>query len=343
MKIFQLLLLTQSVMILPARADIEVRISVKFIKNFDGTRPMNSSNIDLSTSTAFDAEIAHGNAVLAATGRGYRLRVVEYLEIQPSAPSGQASDYWYSLPARSSRSTFEAAAQADKATWRWHDNAINIFVNNSSSGSCSFVGNGLSISMGSTIFTQGTIVHELGHFFNLSHTHAGDSACTAGPYPVADGDGLAETIQDHNCLTTRDQLSMANFGANYAALTAEQQAAVNSAWLNVMSYHQEDQLLDIQMDHWAWNANIARQFACNGFTVFVSPTGSNPGGAPWHGGLHANAPLATMDAALFYVGTHSTAPNDVILFRTGNYTAPATQITTPCTLRAERGPVTLTR
>jgi len=342
MKIYPLLLLTLLAIMLPAKADIEVRISVKFIKNFDGTRPMNSSNIDLSTSTAFEAEITHGNAVLAATGRGYRLRVVEYLDIQPPAPSGQAANYWYILAARDNRSTFEAAAQADMATWRWHSNAINIFVNNSSSGSCSFVGNGVSISMGSTIFTQGTIVHELGHFFNLSHTHAGDNGCTAGPYPVMDGDGLADTIPDHNCLTTLDQLSMANYGLNYAALNAAQRTAVDNTFNNVMSYHNENLLLDIQMDHWAWNANIARKFACSGYTVFVAPFGSNPGGAPLDGGLHANAPLATVDAALFYVSRHP-APDDVILLRTGNYTAPATQITTACTLRAERGPVTLTR
>ena len=335
MKTCQFLLLTLLAMVLPAGADVEVRISVKFIKNFDGTRPMNVNNIDLSTPTAFGAEITYGNSVLTATGRGYKLTVVEYLDIQPPAPAGQAADYWYNLPARSNRSTFEAAAQADMPTWRWHNNgALNIYVNNSSSGSCSFIGSGVSISMGSTIFTQGTIVHEIGHFFNLSHTHTADSDCSAGPYSVADGDGLSETIPDQNCLT-RDQLSMANFGGRaYAALTAGEQAAVNSSWLNVMSYHQEEQFLDIQMDYWATAANDQRSPVCNGRTWFTSTAGSDI----FRNGLSPGQAFRTLGWSLANV----TAPADVVLLRSGGYAAPAT-ITTPCTWRADRGAVTLTR
>ena len=335
MKTIQLLLLALLVITLPARADVEVRVSVKFIKNFDGSRPVNVNNIDLSTSTAFAAEITYGNTVLAATGRGYKLRVVEYLDIQPPAPAGQAADYWYTLPARSNRSTFEAAAQADMATWRWNNNgALNIYVNNSSSGSCSFIGSGVSISMGSTIFTQGTIVHEIGHFFNLSHTHTADSDCSAGPYSVADGDGLAETIPDQNCLT-RDQLSMANFGGRaYAALTAAEQAAVDTSWLNVMSYHQEERFLDIQMDYWATAANGQRSTVCSGRTWFTSTAGSDI----FRDGLSPGQAFRTVGWSL----AHVTAPDDVVLLRSGAYTAPAT-ITTACTLCADRGAVTLTR
>ncbi len=415
MKTIQLLLLTLMAAALPARADIEVRLSVKFILNAGGAAPTNSSDIDLSTSTAFDAEITHGNATLAATGRGYRLRVVEYLNIQPPSPaaatvsitggitSGSATvtcsntaglqtwmrvlgagvpantvvlginpntsftisnnalytapsewysgsfpaDHWYQVPARSAREYIEAAALAAQTTWRWNPSAINIYVNNSRSGSCSFVGNGLSIAMGSTIFTRGTVNHEIGHFFNLSHTHNGDPvfAGWVAPTPLSsglsNGDGLTETLPDHPFYNI-DQLSVGNFGGNYAALTAGQRPAVDDTFYNVMSYHLEDRFLDIQMDHWAWNANIHRKFACSGYTVFVAPFGSNPSGAPLDGGLNANAPLATMDAALFYTARR-TSPDDVVLLRSGNYMAPATQMTTPCTLRAERGPVTLTR
>ena len=47
---------------------------------------------------------------------------------------------WYILPARAKRAVIEAAALANQAAWRWSGNAINIYVNNSSSGQCSFVG-----------------------------------------------------------------------------------------------------------------------------------------------------------------------------------------------------------
>ena len=78
-------LLTFLAMALPVAADIEVRISVKFIKNSNGDRPMNSgTDIDISTPLTFDVEITHANKVLEATGRGYQIKVVEYLKEQES-------------------------------------------------------------------------------------------------------------------------------------------------------------------------------------------------------------------------------------------------------------------
>src|SRR5262249_40095972 len=127
------------------------------------------------------------------------------------------------------------------ATWGWNANAINVYVNNSSSGQCSFVGQGSTIALGTSIVT-GTVLHEVGHIFNLKHTHAGDSDCSNGLNPLADGDGLSETIPDDLC-RNRDQLSQGYYSRNYDELTSAEQDYVNSSWLNVMSYHQEDQLL----------------------------------------------------------------------------------------------------
>ena len=326
MKTLRLLLLALVAMTLPARADIEIRVSVKFILNWDGSRPANAGNIDLSTAAAFDVEIAHGNRVLDATGRGYRLRVVEYIDVQPMAPIGQSPDYWYNLPARSNRQVIEDAAAADSATWRRNGaGALNIYVNNSSSGSCSFIGTGDSISLGSTIFTRGTVVHEIGHFFDLSHTHAGDSDCSdPPPYALANGDGLSETVPDHNCYTTRAALM--------AALPPELQAAVDTSWLNVMSYHQEEQLLDIQMDYWTSNANHARHAVCTGYTWFLATDHVDGFGD----GLSTGQAFQTVEWARLFV----TTADDILLFKTGAYAAPE-PLSTPCTLRATGGPVTL--
>ena len=222
-------------------ADITVRLSVKFILQPNGTRPAPGV---IGTSDGFDAEIARGT-ILAATGRGFQLQVVEYLDIQPSPPAGRPANYWFTNDARGNRAEFEAAALADRATWRWSGNAVNIFVNDSSSGQCSFPGNGESVSLGQNVVI-GTVRHELGHFFNLAHTHAGDPDCRTAqpPFPAADGDGLIETIPDHACFRTPDALSMANFnGRVFAQLNTDEQAQVNSNWLNVMSYHREDELL----------------------------------------------------------------------------------------------------
>ena len=100
-------LLTFLAMALPVAADIEVRISVKFIKNSNGDRPTNSgTDIDISTPLTFDVEITHANKVLEATGRGYQIKVVEYLDIQPPAPVDQFADFWYALAARENRRVF---------------------------------------------------------------------------------------------------------------------------------------------------------------------------------------------------------------------------------------------
>jgi hypothetical protein len=150
-----------------ATANLNVNLSVKFILNADGTRP----NGGIGSASGFGGEVSHGNQVLSATGRGFRLVVVEYLDIQPPAPAGQSEDYWFKLPARENRQTIESAARADPGTWRWHESAINIYVNNTSSGQCAFVGSGSAISLGKSV-APGTVVHEIGHIFNLLHTHA---------------------------------------------------------------------------------------------------------------------------------------------------------------------------
>ncbi len=323
------------------RAEIAVRLSVKFILKPDGTRPAGDGlNIDISTPTGFNAEITKGNQVLAATGRGCGLQVT-YEDIRPPVPNGTASEYWFNLDARANRATIEAAALADQTTWSWSADSINIYVNNSASGQCSFPGQGSSISLGGTIFTAGTVVHEVGHFFDLRHTHTGDPKCTDGPpFLVGDGDALDVTIEDHRCLLDRDSLSRSNFqGKVFSALTAEEQARVNTSWLNVMSYHQEDQFLSEQMDIWGRHANAGRRFACSGRTWFVAVGGNDDAS-----GADADSPLATVSTALSKVISPDGSRNDVILLRSGNYNSPpGGMINTPCTLSATRGAVSIRR
>lgn len=308
-------------------ADVTVRLSVKFILSSTGTHPSGNAG----TLALFQAEVDRGNAILAATGRGYRMQIVESFDIQPTAPAGQPANYWFDLPARSNRSTFENAAVANQALWRWSTTAINFHVNGSSSGQCSFVGNGNSISLGDNI-GAGTVLHEIGHFFNLSHTHAGDYGDNPSTPPysagdLADGDGLVQTANDNPNITNHDQLCVALFGHNYAAATAGERLAVDSSYENVMSYHNEDQLLPIQMDIWTQNANVGRINFVNGRTWFVS-TGGNDTFFP---GTSASLPFATVNRAV----TAVSSGNDIILLRGGNFARPTGgTITKACTLRA---------
>jgi hypothetical protein len=348
-------LLLLALLALPARAEIEIRISVKFIHHPDGTAPgwLGGTWANISTYAGVAAEVARGNQVLAATGRGYRLRLNDtYANIQPLIPGDKPQDYWFNMDARANRQTMEDAAFFEYVwgdnVWVWSPDAINIFINNSRSGQCAFPANGGTISMGGSV-GQGTLLHEIGHFFNLSHTHSGDPSCAVPGWVapttnaglaalLTDGDGLVETIPDHPCYT-RDELSRANFGAVYASLTAAQRTAVDSSWQNAMSYHAENALLPIQMDHWAWNANLHRAWCLNGYTIFVSTTGRDEPEFIEVRGYAPIYPLATPAGAMSAVLT----PNDMVLFNGGTYTAPATPLATPCTLTATYGPAILTR
>jgi len=125
----------------------------------------------------------------------------------------------------------------------------------------------------------------------------------------------------------------ANCGASYAALSPAQQAAVDAALINVMSYHQEDQLLDIQMDYWADSCNRTRHSVCSGYTWFLAN-----GGSDGTEGLSPGQSFATVGWGLSKVS----AADDVLLLKTVSFIV-ATPISTPRTLRTTVGSVTLTR
>ncbi len=278
----------------PAWAWIDVRLSVKYIqRHSDGAMPQYDGvmGADISSGPMFNAEVAVANQALATSGSPYRLRVVQHVAIRPAAPPGKASDYWYELPARENRALFEAAALASPSTWQWDTAALNIFVNNTASGQCSFGGTGASISLGADV-SAGTVLHEIGHFFDLRHTHAGDPACAdftaTSPLSqhVTDGDGLGSTAADHPCLNL-DELSQALFGMGnvYAGLAPFQQRTVESAFRNVMSYHTGATLATAfgtarpillnadQMDTWADTARLPeRNASVSGLALYVDKT-----------------------------------------------------------------------
>ena len=110
---------------------ININVSVKFIQSSTGADPNGSGGAHNFNSDAdVRAEIDTGNEVLRQTFRGYRLNLVEIVRIKPTKPAAESdANYWHTLDARSNRSVFEAAAKADKTTWKWHESAINIYIN----------------------------------------------------------------------------------------------------------------------------------------------------------------------------------------------------------------------
>jgi len=211
--------------------------------------------------------------------------------------------------------------------------SINIYVNNSDSGRCSFPGNGSVITLGRRIFARGTVTHEVGHFVNLRHTHVGDSNGMVDNW--GDGDGLAETLPDE------PDASLAQINAHHSSEPAQLR---NDLFNNVMSYHMERELLPVQMDILAATANIRRANFVSGRTIFVDPDGSNS--PPWwdiyHGltGWGVFRAWRTIGRALMEIDPLETQPRDILLIWPGSYDEQLT-IQEPVTLRAAEGAVTI--
>lgn len=331
MKTFHLSVLTFLVAlsgtVSPAAAQLEWRVSVKFILDDGGNRP--AADGALSSDAEVQAQITTGNQILDAAGRGYRLRLTEIVDLS-------GVDEWFDVDVVENKGGLEGAAEADPATYAWRTNAINIYINgHSSSGVCSFP-----TILGEDIIFLGqgvrdtTILHEIGHFMNLCHTQGCIcGSCDPGAFldecnRTPGNDEVADTLPDLECWN-RDDIAQWTFSMNYSALPVGLQALVDDVFFNVMSYHgTRDRLTNDQMDRATDASNDARVSVTNGRTRFVD--------------LDGNALLQFGSAGLPFVsvtgGVTDASGGDIVLVRAGTYNETLT-ITKPVTLRASRGVV----
>lgn len=221
-----------------ATAEIQLRVSFKVILGPNGEWPDVSDNVpnnstigvtgvNLNSEQAVRDNIAFTNDLLAARGEAFRLQLHQNTVF---TVTGQ-SNPWYTLPARSgtNKNDLEAAATASaaaKTTFSWHDNCINVYLNDSRSGVCSFSSTGIrTIYIGAGAY-QELLLHEIGHFFDLPHTHTTDNDSDLDDW--ADGDGFSETLADEA------DADAADINARYPG---ETQAKRDDLIFNVMSYH----------------------------------------------------------------------------------------------------------
>jgi hypothetical protein len=318
----------------PCFGQLEWRISVKFIRGSSGQRPSNSggfgsSSVALVNNQAVIDNINYANELLDRTGRGYRFRLTEIRDV--SGWSG-----FFSLAARDggNKAALEAVATSNattRAEFFWRDDAINVYINNTTSGYCSFPGSGNVIFAGSAAYDT-LIIHESGHFFNLAHTHdteqfrnANNTSCDQGcscAQLIGGDDGVGDTLLDHECWS-RAQMATGNPGAS--------QFQLDNTFLNLMSYHlPQDRFTTLQMDRATDAANGARINAASGRTRFVDRNGNvfvQLGSSVF--------PFVTVDN-----GYSAAAAGDIVLLRPGTYNEPGTY-TKPVTFRATRGNATI--
>jgi hypothetical protein len=341
-----------------ARADIVIRISVKAVLDpATGLRQPGVSEL------IFSNTVAGMNALLASFGRGYRYEWVGNALIDVGG-SNQfntgPSQYYDSNFDQAVKDEFVTNAISDPVTYGWDFRAANIYIARmggpAGASSSSFPPRQLTVLTGDRPPGRGyskiySAIHELGHHFNLKHTHEGqgylnsdfstcaNQNCSCARLIGGNDDLIADTIFDHECWKSQDAIAQGNYGMNYIDLTAARQAAVTRIWSNIMSYHEDNEgtnevnlFTSDQLDRWTDSANNDRSAEVSGLTWFVDRNNACPapaGNSACSGGIAGPFPTVANGITVASAG-------DIVLIRPGHYNEPMT-IRKAITLRASRG------
>lgn len=198
------------------RAEVPVRVSIKFILSATGTRPATGR---LNTDEEILGEFNAGESILRSNLSEFELHRIEFVDL-----SG-VSTYYTATANETNRDNLRADAMADPALYHWRTDAVNIYINAGTGSAISKFppDNDIILMNQGCTNTPSCMLHELGHSLNLYHTHSSNETC-------------ADTITDDQSWS-KDNIAYNNFGCLYADCTSSQQDAVDLVFNNVMSYH----------------------------------------------------------------------------------------------------------
>lgn len=306
-----------------AHAQLEVRVSVKFILDTNGMRLPGGK---LSTDDQIRNSITNSNRRLASFGRGYQLNLIEIKDLPGH------SDL-YPLSQCETTDAITQGVQNNPAEFLWRDDAMNIYINNAEDG------HGCSAGLGGVIVQSylGSIgLHEPCHFFHVCHTQ-GCGCAECNVCQELQDDGLADTLPDRECWT-KDDISTNWFHKVFDNLNPAQQASVSNTFNNIQSYHVRNGgsgtvLTSDQLDRIADSANLlAASNIVSGLTQFVDRTNgcANPNGLS-NCILGIGGPFRTVANGIGHAHV-----GDIVLLRSGHYNEPMT-LSKALTFRATRG------
>ncbi len=262
----------------PAHAALTWRVSVKIILDSQGNNPTATNRYNLSTPERIAEEFAEYNVILDRMGWGYRFHLAEVVELT-------GVSQWFDVNARdgTNRTRIEIAAKANPSVYGYRADALNVYVNNSSSG---VAGPHLPL-LGDVVLAGANaywslVFHELGHALGLPHTQGECGMCNEGSDECktsAVDDKIADTLLDRQCWDIND-VSVRAFGRSYSVLTSAQKRRVDDVWENIMSYHNDDNVNRLhRLTHDQWeivvdSSNLQRRNVTSGRSVFVNSGGS---------------------------------------------------------------------
>jgi hypothetical protein len=302
-----------------AAAQLEMKVSVKFILSSTGSRPPGGA---LFTDDDVRAAYTNVNNLMDTFHRGYRFRITEIVDIAGHSEA-------YDVDVKTASEIIKSNVDVNPVAFGWRQSAANLYINNSSGGGSAF--NGMVVIGHDSGYK--TIMHESGHHWGLCHTQGcGCQSCTDCGLT---SDGIDDTLPDRQCWTEND-IAVNYYHSNFAQLSASQQAAVSNTFNNVMSYHNDgthDVLTIGQLDKMADTANsLAQSNIVTGYTWFVDRANTctqRSGSSACTNGT--GGPFQTVTG-----GINNANSGDIVLVRLGNYNEPMT-ITKAVTLRATRG------
>ena len=220
---------------LPAKAQeltpLRVRVSVKRVLSNSNTPPQGFYGVSANIRNVF----GEANDTLRRSRAPYALELVELVDTR-------AASQFYDMTA-SQTSSFESAAIANPSGYRWRSDAVNIYVVNQiedAGGICSFPTAGshrniIVIHSGGLLGASQGWLHELGHYFNLIHTH--------------ESDDVADTIDDSRPPNPFD--CSVHDGNFVSSASGSSELDITNVLRNVMSYHCSPNILTpLQLIRW---------------------------------------------------------------------------------------------
>ncbi|MBI3867694.1 MAG: hypothetical protein HY299_04100 [Verrucomicrobia bacterium] len=302
-----------------AAAQLEMKMSVKFILSAGGARPPGGSLLT-------DADVLQAftdiNTLLDTFGRGYHFRVTEIVDVPNHSEA-------YNVDVQTASEIIKAAVANNPTAFGWRNSAANMYINNDAGGGSAFSG----MVVVSHNSTSRTVLHESGHHFGLCHTQ-GCGCQTCADCGLTDDD-VADTLPDRECWTF-DQIGAHAFPAVFPNLSLGQIGMVSNTFNNVMSYHHDgtgNVLTSGQLDRMADTADsLVSAGIVTGRTWFVDLNNScsgRTGSSACVGGI--GGPFQTVATGVSVAGS-----GDIVLLRKGHYNEPMT-INKAITLRATRG------